>query len=79
MERDEILNEFGLRIRGLRISKGLSQEKLGHICNLDRTYISGIERGVRNPSLVGIYNIALGLGISLEDLFKYISVYNNEN
>lgn len=40
-----IHQKFGERIRFLRVSQGLSQEELAHKCELDRTYISGVERG----------------------------------
>lgn len=63
MNRKKVLEEFGSRVRTQRVSKNLSQEALAHKCQLDRTYISGIERGMRNPSLTGILKIARGLGI----------------
>lgn len=63
------LLEFGLHIKKLRQEHGLSQEQLGLIAELDRTYISGIERGVRNVSLVNIFRIAKALDISIATLF----------
>ncbi|WP_253073385.1 helix-turn-helix domain-containing protein [Sodalis ligni] len=62
---------FGQRIKALRLQAGLSQEAFADKCGLDRTYISGIERGVRNPTLEGIVVIAGGLGIELVTLFDY--------
>jgi transcriptional regulator with XRE-family HTH domain len=53
---------FGATVRRFRIAKGLSQERLAEDCGLDRTYISGIERGVRNPGLVNICRLAGALG-----------------
>ncbi|OHV52039.1 transcriptional regulator [Photorhabdus temperata] len=47
----------------------MSQEAFADKCGLDRTYISGIERGVRNPTLEVINVIANGLQIELKDLF----------
>jgi len=64
------LTEFGQRLKVLRIERGLSQEQLGLIAGLDRTYISGIERGVRNVSLINIFRIATALEISAYDLFR---------
>ena len=55
---------FGKAMQALRKAKGLSQEKFGFEVGLDRTYISGIERGVRNPSLKNIVKIAQGLGVT---------------
>lgn len=46
----------------------MSQETLGFKTGLDRTYISGIERGVRNPSLINIEKLAKSLEISIKDL-----------
>lgn len=63
---------FGQRVRSLRQARKLSQEDFAEVCNLDRTYISGIERGVRNVSLKNIQAIADGLRLSLAELFKEI-------
>jgi transcriptional regulator with XRE-family HTH domain len=52
--REKILKKFGNNARDLRKSKSLSQENLAEKAGLDPTYISGIERGVRNPSLLAI-------------------------
>lgn len=64
-----ITAQFGQRVRKLRLGAGLSQEAFADKCGLDRTYISGIERGVRNPTLEVIAVIAEGLGIELCILF----------
>ncbi|ANR81195.1 transcriptional regulator [Kosakonia sacchari] len=65
----DITVRFGQRVKSLRLERGLSQEAFADKCGLDRTYISGIERGVRNPTLEVIAVIADGLGINLSDLF----------
>lgn len=52
---------FGSAVRVRRSDLGLSQEALGFRCKLDRTYISGIERGARNPTLDVIWRLAQGL------------------
>ncbi|ULR30027.1 helix-turn-helix domain-containing protein [Dickeya fangzhongdai] len=62
---------FGQRVKTLRLQAGLSQEAFADKCGLDRTYISGIERGVRNPTLEVIGVIADGLGIELSKLFNF--------
>lgn len=64
------LNQFGLQLRALRSERGLSQEQLGLIAGLDRTYISGIERGLRNVSLINIFRIAAALEINASELFR---------
>jgi transcriptional regulator with XRE-family HTH domain len=66
----DITVRFGLRLRELREAKELSQEAFAAECGLDRTYISGIERGRRNVSLRNIEVIAKALGISISELTK---------
>jgi transcriptional regulator with XRE-family HTH domain len=69
-KRDEgIKAAFGQRVRELRTEKGLSQESLALACDLDRTYIGGIERGERNVSLVNIEKIAAALRVPVRELF----------
>ena len=65
-----ITKRFGQRVRELRKARHLSQEEFGALCELDRTYISGIERGVRNVALRNIAAIAKALDISLAELFE---------
>jgi transcriptional regulator with XRE-family HTH domain len=60
---------FGRAIRGIRNRRGVSQESLALQCGLDRTYISGIERGTRNPSLTNILKIAAALDVHPAELF----------
>lgn len=62
---------FGQRLRELRKLLDISQEELGFRTGLDRTYISGIERGERNPSLDNIGKLAQALKISLQELFSF--------
>jgi transcriptional regulator with XRE-family HTH domain len=65
-----LLVEFGLRLKKLRLNRGLSQEQLGLIAELDRTYISGIERGTRNVSLINVFRIAHALNVPIAELFQ---------
>ena len=67
---DDILVRFGKKVRKLRQAKGLSQEAFAADCELDRTYIGGIERGERNVALRNIDLIADTLGITLSELMK---------
>ena len=67
-----IEKEFGKRIKELRLSLGLSQEKFALSINMDRTYYASVENGNRNISLINIHKIAQGFNVSLEELFKNI-------
>lgn len=59
---------LGRVIRERREVLGLSQEKLAEQCGFDRTYISMLERGMRNPSLQNLFKLAEGLGTSVSRL-----------
>lgn len=67
-----ITTKFGERIKQIRLSKGISQEKFALSIEMDRTYYASVENGKRNISIVNIEKIAKGLEISLEELFKEI-------
>lgn len=58
----EVLVAFGQRVRDAREARGWTQEDLAEKTNMDRTYIGGIERGERNPSLLNINKLARALG-----------------
>lgn len=60
---------FGSRLRALRTDRGWSQEEFAHRAELDRTYVSGVERGVRNPTLDVIARFAETLDVEIADLF----------
>ncbi|MES2824992.1 MAG: helix-turn-helix transcriptional regulator [Pseudomonadota bacterium] len=66
-----ILKAFGNRVKEIRLEQGMSQEQLGLIAELDRTYISGIERGIRNVSLINIARIAVALEVKPVDLLQF--------
>lgn len=68
-EEQDILLNFGNHLRKLRIEKGFSQEKFADLTQLDRTYVSGLERGKRNPSYLILLKIAKSLNISIKDMF----------
>ena len=61
---------FGARVRHLRLKAGLSQEDLADKSGLDRTYVGGIERGERNPSLKNITRLALALHVGSGTFFE---------
>lgn len=72
MDTDKIaaLKALGFLVRKHRERLHISQEELATRSNLDRTYISGIERGVRNPSLTGLLSLANGLNTNLSNLLE---------
>lgn len=66
----DIRHTLGKTVRAIRRRAGLSQEELADRAGLDRTYIGGIERGERNPTVVSLKTIADALDLSLHELFK---------
>ncbi|MDF2925908.1 MAG: Xre family transcriptional regulator [Paenibacillaceae bacterium] len=66
----DIRKEFGQRIKSLRARSGVSQEWLADRSGLDRTYISSMERGERNVSLINIQKIAAALNVTIEYMFS---------
>lgn len=60
---------FGARLREIRLKKGVSQEALAFEAELHRTYISSVERGERNVSIVNIARIAAALDVPIRDFF----------
>ena len=64
----DIVARFGDRVRELRNAQSLSQEAFAAVCELDRTYIGGIERGERNVALRNIGKIAEALGVTVFEL-----------
>lgn len=60
-----ILRTFGNAIRECRVSKGWSQEQLAERAQLDRSYVSGIERGQRNVSILAAMRLSRALGVDL--------------
>ena len=62
----------GQRIREIRKEKGYSQEELASRADLDRTYMTSVECGRRNISIVNLNKIAKALGVTLEELFRGI-------
>jgi transcriptional regulator with XRE-family HTH domain len=63
-----VLRRFGDNIRAKREARAISQEQLAELADLDRTYISGVERGVRNLSLLSAFKIAKALKTTVADL-----------
>lgn len=67
---DSLLLFFGNAVKKVRLAHGMSQEELAFKAKLDRTYISGIERGTRNPSLCNLHRLAIALNTPLSALIQ---------
>jgi len=63
-----LLRTIGLTIRALRHERGLSQEALAELAHIDRSYMSGVERGLRNISVLNVARIAAALDVPVRDL-----------
>lgn len=64
----DVMVRFGHRLREIRVRVGVSQEKLADLAKLHRTYVSSVERGKRNISLVNIEKLAIALGVTMGEL-----------
>lgn len=73
--QEEIRVAYGKAVRALRQDKKISQEELGDLCGLHRTYISDIELGKRNVSLENIDKIAHALQVKKSELFIEVEQY----
>ena len=67
---NNVSKKFGQRVRTIRLKQGLSQGDVAKRLDVHRSYISGIERGIRNPSLRVIQRIAKALEVPMEKLIK---------
>ncbi|NJL60136.1 MAG: helix-turn-helix transcriptional regulator [Desulfobacteraceae bacterium] len=66
----DIKKKIGERIKGLLNKANISQMELAFLADLDRTYITSVESGKRNISIINIEKIAIALNISLTDFFN---------
>jgi transcriptional regulator with XRE-family HTH domain len=67
---DSVLIAFGNSVKKRREAKGLTQELLAEKADLDRTYVSDIERGLRNPGIKNVARLAKALGLTTSELCK---------
>lgn len=67
---ENTVKKFGKKVREIRLEKKMSQGDVAKILGVHRTYISGIERGMRNPSLITLVKIAKALKVSIDNLIK---------
>lgn len=69
---------FGAAVRLIRINAGLTQEQLSHAANIRRTYLTEIETGERNPTIVVVWRIATALGVSPRSFFPHVETADTE-
>jgi transcriptional regulator with XRE-family HTH domain len=74
-----IENAFATVLRDLRTQKKISQENLAFLSGLDRTYISLLERGKRQPTLTSLFSISKALDLTLVELVTALEEKTNEN
>ncbi len=67
---EEIQQIVGRNVRQARKAAGMSQEALADTAGIDRTYVSGVERGVRNPTVTILDRLAKALGVTPADLLR---------
>ncbi len=66
----DVRQRVGLNLQALRRAKGLSQEELAHRSQIHQTYLSGVERGKRNPTVTVLERLAGALEVEVEDLVR---------
>jgi len=66
----DVRERVALNLQRLRREKGLSQEELADLAHIHQTYLSGVERGKRNPTVTVLQRIAKALGADVEDLVR---------
>ena len=71
MNVDDYQAAFGRQVRAMRMQRGATQEDVAHRAGVHVTYLSGIERGIRNPSLKNIRALAEALEANTAELFVF--------
>jgi transcriptional regulator with XRE-family HTH domain len=75
----DVRRRVGLNLKRFRDEKGFSQEAFADHCGLHRTYISGIERGVRNPTVLILEKIAKALNIPAAELLHEVKGHSSRS
>jgi transcriptional regulator with XRE-family HTH domain len=66
----DLRERVGLNVQRLRQNAGLSQEECAHRAKVHQTYLSGVERGVRNPTVMVLAKLAKALGVEADELLR---------
>lgn len=67
----DVRQQLGKRVQALRQAKGWSQDEFADRADIHRTYVSGVERGVRNPTVTVLEKLAHGLETTISDLMSF--------
>ena len=70
MEKDKFLIQLGSRIREIRKQKGMTQEHLSNVSDIEKANLSRIESGSTNPTVLTLHKICNAFGVSVTDLFN---------
>jgi transcriptional regulator with XRE-family HTH domain len=65
---EDVRRLVGHNVKRLRTRVGISQAKLAELMGIDRAYVSGLEKGERNPTIITLWHIAKALGVKLQEL-----------
>ena len=76
---NELLRALGTAVRVLRISRGLTQERLAEAAGLHTTYVSDIERGLRNVGFINLNRLAVALAVDLPTLMREVDAHRDPN
>ena len=66
---EDVRRMVGDNVRRLRLAAGLSQAELAHRMGVDRAYVSGLEQGQRNPTVISLWHVAKALGVPVRSFF----------
>ena len=69
-DKSDFLKIIGNKLKSIRIRNGISQEKLGELCGLHRTYIGMVERGEKNITIYNVWLISESLNVDLKSIFN---------
>jgi len=71
-ESDKISEAFGVVLQRYRVDAGISQEELADLANVDRTFVSRLERGLRQPTITTIISLAQALKVTATELVREV-------
>ena len=72
----DVRKTVGDNFARIRREKGLTQEKIEELSGFSQQYLSGLERGKRNPTIVSLYELSVTLSVDLEEFFKPVADTN---